>query len=139
MNRLSVTLAMALAFLPARAEAQRAEHPGYPNVNQPVEIAPGETIQVLSRVLVDRAPGMRQVRRLDYQVRSSIAPGDAAGREAQAARIVQAFTDAAGQAGVRMMSIAFCDTDACAKHTEPPRTWFVFERGTRGVWQRVKN
>lgn len=139
MNRHFVAFAMALAFLPASAGGQEAVHPGYPNVNKPVEIAPGETIQLLSRILVDRAPGMRAVRRLDYQIRSSIAPEDAASREAQAARIVQAVADDAEQAGARLLSIAFCDTDACAKHREPPRVWYIFERGTRGVWQRVKN
>jgi hypothetical protein len=119
--------------------AQHAVHPGYPNVNERVEIAPGETVHLLNRVLVDRSPGMRPVRRVDFQYRTAIPAGDVAGRAAQAERAAQAFGPQAMEAGARMLAIAICDTDACARRDEPPRVWFVYELRDGNVWKPLRN
>jgi len=131
-------LAAALLLAPLSLAAQRAEHPGWPNVNRPVEIAPGETVHLLNRILVDRGPGLRPGRRLDYQIRTRIPPSDGAGREAQAERLVRVLGPDAVEQGVRQLAIAICDTEACATRNEPSRVWYLFERGPGGVWQRVR-
>lgn len=121
------------------AGAQQAVHPGYPNVDRPVEIAPGETVVLLNRTLTDRGPGMRTGRRVDFQIRTSLPASDEAGRAAQAERAAQLFGRDALSADARMLSVAICDTDACARKAEPPRVWYIFEIAAGGVWRRVKN
>lgn len=140
MNTLSsfLTVAFASAVAIGSAQAQEAIHRGYPNVDRPVAIAPGETVHVLNHLLVDRAPGMRAVRRLDFQYRTTIPASDAAAREAQALRAAQFFGAAADESKSPMLSIAICDTDACGKRDEPPRVWYVYEKGAGGVWRRIK-
>lgn len=134
---LLVFTAVILAASPGGA--QDAVHPGYPNVDRPVEIAPGESVHLLSRILVDRAPGMRAVRRLDFHYRTTIPASNAAARAAQAERAAQAFGARALEAGARTMAIAICDTDACAKRDEPPRVWYIFELKAGNVWKPVRN
>jgi hypothetical protein len=118
--------------------AQSPVHPGYPNVNRQISIASGESITLLNRVMFDRGPGVRSGRRLDFQIRTSIPAGDAAAREALAERLAQHFGAQAIDAGVRLLSVAICDTDACAKRDEPPRTWFIYELKSGNVWKPVK-
>lgn len=132
----AVALASMLAVGPATA--QEAIHRGYPNVDRPAGIAPGETVHVLNKMLVDRAPGMRAVRRLDFQYRTTIPAGDAQARELQALRAAQFFGAAADEAGARVLSVAICDTEACGRRDEPPRVWFIYEKGSGGVWRRVR-
>lgn len=133
-NSLRTTLfALIIAAVPAGA--QEAVHPGYPNVNQAVEIAPGESVHVLNRMLVDRGPGLRSVRRLDFQYRTSIPASDAAGRAAQAERAAQALGGQAVDAGARTMAISICDSDACGKRQEPPRVWYIYELRAGNVWK----
>lgn len=135
---LRAAVAAALA-LPAFAGAQEAVHGGYPNVNKPIEIAPAETVRLLSRILIDRSPGMRAVRRMDFYYATPIAASDAAGRAAQAERAAQAFGPVALESGARSLGIAICDSDACARRAEPPRVWFLFELRAGNVWKPIRN
>ena len=139
MNRVPLALALSLLLPVGSLKGQQLTSGGYPNVDTTLEIAPGETVRLLNRVLVDRAPGMRPLRRMDYAIRTSIAATDRPGREAQALRVVQALGAEAMAAGARLVAVAICDTDACARRTEPPKDWYVFQRGPAGGWQRVRN
>lgn len=136
--RSAVTVVFASCVAMGSAAAQEAVHRGYPNVDRAVEIAPGESIHVLNKMLVDRAPGVRAVRRLDFQYRTTIPASDAAAREAQALRAAQFFGSAAEESSARMLSISICDTDACGRRDEPPRVWYIFEKGSGG-WRRIKS
>ena len=133
--RIALVAALA-AFTPAAA--QEAVHSGYPNVNRPVEIAPGESVHLLNRMLVDRRPGLRSVRRLDFQYRTTIPAANTAARAAQAERAAQVLGAQAIEAGARTMSISICDTDACGRRNEPPRVWYVYELRAGDVWKLSK-
>jgi hypothetical protein len=137
--RVAIGILIAIVLMGTPAGAQEAVHPGYPNVNKSVEIAPGESVHVLNRVLVDRRPGQRFVRRLDFQYRTSIPAADASGREAQAERAAQVLGAMALEAGVRSMAIAICDSDACARRTEAPHVWYLYELRAGNVWKPLKN
>lgn len=128
----------ALLCAAGRGQAQEAVHPGYPNVNRAVEIAPGESVQLLSRILIDRGPGLRSVRRLEFHYSTSIPASDVAGRAAQAERAAQAFGAAAIEARARTLGIAICDSDACGRRTEPPRVWFLYELRAGNVWKPIR-
>ena len=130
---------MAILLIAAPLRAQEAVHSGYPNVNRTMEIAPGESVHVLNRVLVERVPGQRSVRRMDFAYRTSIPANDVDGRAAQAERAAQVLGALAIEAGVRSLAIAICDTDACGRRSEPPRVWYMFELRAGNVWKRVKN
>ena len=132
--RTALIVLTAAAFTPAAA--QEAVHPGYPNVNTPVEIAPGESVHLLNRMLVDRGPGLRSVRRLDFQYRTSLPASDVAGRAAQADRAAQVLGAQAVEAGARGMAISICDTDACGRRKEPPHVWYIYELRAGNVWKR---
>jgi hypothetical protein len=119
--------------------AQEAVHPGYPNVNRAIEIAPGESVHLLNRVLVDRVPGQRSVRRIDFAYRTSIPVSDVDGRAAQAERAAQVLGAIAMEAGVRSLAIAICDSDACGRRDEPPRVWYLYELRAGNVWKPRKN
>lgn len=136
---LRALLTVAILGVASPALAQEAVHPGYPNVNQPFEIAPGESVHLLNRVLVDRRPGMRSVRRLDFQYRTSIPASDIDGRAAQAERAAQVLGAIALDAGARNLAIAICDSDACARRSEPPRVWYLYELRAGNVWKLQKN
>jgi hypothetical protein len=136
--RTALVVFSALMLAASGASAQEAVHPGYPNVDRRVEIAPGESVHLLSRILVDRAPGMRAVRRLEFHYRTDIPASNAAGRAAQAERAAQVFGVGATDAGARTLAVAICDTEACAKRDEPPRVWYLFERKAGNVWKPVK-
>ena len=129
----------AIVLLGAPASAQEAVHPGYPNVDRAIEIAPGESVHVLNRVLVDRVPGQRSVRRIDFAYRTSIPANDVDGRAAQAERAAQVLGAMAMESGVRSLAIAICDSDACGRRSEPPRVWYMYELRAGNVWKPVKN
>lgn len=130
---------LAALMLPAITGAQEAVHSGYPNVNRPAEIAPGESVQLLSRILVDRSPGLRAVRRVDFYYATTIPASDAEARAAQAERAAQALGPQAIESGARTLGIAICDSDACARRAEPPRVWFLFELRAGNAWKRIRN
>jgi hypothetical protein len=130
---------IAILLVAAPLRAQEAVHSGYPNVNRAVEIAPGESVHVLNRVLVDRVPGQRSVRRIDFAYRTSIPANDVEGRAAQAERAAQVLGAIAIDAGVRSLAIAICDSDACGRRAEPPRVWYLYELRAGNVWKPVKN
>lgn len=132
--RTALVAMAAAAFTPAAA--QEAVHPGYPNVNTAIEIAAGESVHLLNRILVDRGPGLRSVRRLDFQYRTSIPASDATGRAAQADRAAQVLGAQALEAGARSMAISICDSDACGKRREPPHVWYIYELRAGNVWKR---
>jgi len=120
------------AILPAQ---QLVATPRFPNVDRPVALAPGDTIQLLNRIVVDRAPGQRGMR---MDVHFSSRSTDAAARADQAERLAQIVGPDAWKLGARRVTIAICDTRPCAETREQPKDWYVFERGPGGVWQRVK-
>jgi hypothetical protein len=130
---LTAVLSCALCAI---AGAQGPAASGYPNVDRPMAIAPGDTVQLLNRLVIDRAPGARGTR-LDVQYATRIPASDVAAREAQADRLAQIFGAEAAKIGARKVSIGICDTRACAEAREPPRQWFLYERGIGGVWQRA--
>ena len=133
----SFVLAVAMLSAASIAGAQQlvANAPRFPNVDQPLALAPGDTIQVLNRIVVDRAPGQRGVRMdVHFASRSS----DAAARGDEADRLAQIVGPDAWKLGARRVTIAICDTRPCAETREPPRSWYVYERGPGGVWQRVR-
>jgi|1185.fasta_scaffold66302_2 hypothetical protein len=109
----------------------------FPNVDQPLALAPDDTIQLLNRIVVDRAPGQRGTR-LDvhFSTRTPASNSEARGQEAD--RLAQVVGPQAWSMGARRVTIAICDTRACAETREPPRDWYVYERGPGGVWQRVR-
>lgn len=140
MRNALLVLGTALAFIvPGLSGAQEAVHAGYPNVDRPVEIAPGESVHLLNRILVDRGPGLRPVRRVDFLYRTAIPTADAAGRAAQAERAAQAFGPQAIDAGARTLAVAICDSDACGRRAEPPRVWFLYELRAGNVWKPLRN
>jgi len=121
--------------LSAVAHAQGPSSPGYPNVDKPFAVAAGDTVQLLNRVLIDRAPGARGTR-LDVQYSTRIPASDMTARGEQADRVAQRFGDEALKAGARTLTVGICDTRACAETKEPPRQWYVYERGIGGAWHR---
>jgi len=133
----SLALAAALLTAASMAGAQQlvANAPRFPNVNQALALAPGDTIQVLNRIVVDRAPGQRGVR-MDVHFASRSSDANARGEEAD--RLAQIVGPDAWKLGARHVTIAICDTQSCAETREPPKNWYVYERGPGGVWQRVR-
>jgi hypothetical protein len=91
---------------------------------------------LLNRVVIDRAPGARAPR-LDVQYATRIPVTNTAERAEQADRIAQIFGAEATKIGARKVTIGICDTRACAEAREPPRQWYLYERGIGGVWQRM--
>jgi hypothetical protein len=98
-------------------------------------LAPGDTIQLLNRIIVDRAPGQRGVR---MDVHFASRSHDASARGAEADRLAQIVGPDAWKLGARRVTISICDTRSCAETREPPRDWSIYERGPGGVWQRVR-
>lgn len=109
----------------------------YPNVDRPMALAGGDTVQILNRILVDRAPGQRGAR-IDIQYSTRIPASDDAGRAEQADRLAQVIGAEASRIGARKFTISICDSRACAETREQPQAWFVYERGLGGVWQRMR-
>jgi hypothetical protein len=122
-----------LALVPGASRAQSA----YPNVDHPLMIGPGDTVQLLNRIVVDRAPGQRGLR-IDVHYSTHIPTSDADARGAQADRLAQVVGVDAWKMGARRLTIGICDTRACAETREPPRSWYIYERGVGGVWYRSR-
>jgi hypothetical protein len=136
MTKLAVLLALALSTTAgAQGVAQTGSQTGYPNVNRPLAIGPGDTIQVLNRTVIDRSPGARAIR-LDLQYSTRIPASDVTARLAQADRVAQTLSADAKSIGARVVSISICETQACAEMREQPKTWYIYERGVGGVWFR---
>jgi len=108
---------------------------GYPNVDRPFVLGPGDTVQLLNRIVVDRAPGQRGAR-LDVHYSTRIPASDAAARAEQADRIALLVGAEASKLGARKLTVSICETRACAETREPPRSWYAYERGIGGVWSR---
>jgi len=135
MKSFVLTALLVLTAATAGAQQLDANAPRFPNVNQPVALGPGDTIQLLNRIVVDRAPGQRGVR---MDVHFSSRSTDASARGDEADRLAQIVGPDAWKLGARRVTIAICDTRPCAETREPPRDWYVYERGPGGVWQRVR-
>lgn len=130
----AVALVLVLTALPDSSAAQA----GYPNVEKRFELAPGESILLLNRVVHEAAPATRPPgRRLDLQYSTAIPATDSVARMEQADRAAQVFGAEAIQAGVRRLSIGICDTRACAERRDPPATWYLYERTANG-WRRSR-
>jgi len=128
-----------LCFSGSAASAQPLANAGYPNVDRQLEVAPGDTIQLLSRMLLDGGPAMRLPgRRLEFHYTTRIPASDSVQRIAEADRAAQFFGAEAIDAGVRRLSIGICDTKACAERRHPPAMWFMYERTATG-WRRARS
>lgn len=120
------------------AQAQRSGPAAYPNVDRMVEVAPGETVHLLSRFMHEAGPAMSVPgKRLDFVYSTGIPAGDRAARMAQADRAAQVLGEQAIELGVHRLSIGICDTQQCAQRKHPPAEWFLYER-TRTGWKRVR-
>lgn len=122
---------------PASAQQLMASAPHYPNVDKPMALGDADTVTILNRIVVDRAPGQRGAR-LDVHFSTRVPESDEAGRARQADRVAQIVGPDAWTRGARRVTVSICDTKACAETREPPRQWYVYERGPGGVWQRVR-
>src|SRR5437773_3425272 len=102
--------ALACAFSSSLG-AQALAAPRYPNVDEPMALGPSESVRILNRIVVDRAPGQRGAR-IDVQYSTSIPAENAAGRGEQADRLAQVIGAEAWKMGARSITIAICDTRA---------------------------
>jgi hypothetical protein len=137
-HRLFALLSILTAvFLPDSSAAQTLQT-AYPNVDKRLELAPGEVIVLLNRVVNEGGPAARPPgRRLDMQYSTTIPASDSLGRLEQADRAAQYFGPQAIEMGVRRLSIGICDTRACAERRDPPSTWYLYERTSNG-WRRSR-
>lgn len=131
-------LALAAAFVAGLPlQAQRSGPTAYPNVDKPLEVAPGETIHLLSRIMHEAGPAMsRPGKRLDFVYATRIPSSNRAERAAQADRVAQVLGEQAIELGVHHMSVGICDTRECAERKHPPSEWFLYRRTHTG-WRRV--
>lgn len=136
MNRCFFVLVLALTLAP-QLHAQPTGGRPYPNVNRPLALGPGDTVQILNRIVIDRAPGQRGVR-VDVHFSTHIPASDAQARGQQADRVAQIVGPDAWRLGARRVTVAICDTEACAETREPPRLWYVYTRGADGTWRRLR-
>lgn len=128
-----IGIAIAGLLLATQAAAQ-----SYPNVQQRIGLAPGDTVTLLNRLINDGGPALRPPgRRMDFQISTSIPASDSAARIQQVDRAAQVFGPAAVEAGVRRLSIGICDTQACAERKHPPGAWYLYERTSSG-WRRTQ-
>jgi hypothetical protein len=142
MNRALVAVVFAsFGVVPQALRAQGAASSGpaasYPNVDRPMALGPGDTVQVLNRIIVDRAPGQRGSR-MDVHYSTHIPASDATARAEQADRVAQVVGADAWKIGARRVTLSICETRACAETREPPRQWYVYERVVGGEWRRSK-
>ena len=117
--------------------AQRSGFAAYPNVDKPFEVAPGDTVQLLSRLMHEAGPAMpRPGKRLDFVYATNVPANNRAGRAQQADRAAQSLGAQAIELGVNRISIGICDTKECAQRKHPPADWFLYQRTNSG-WKRV--
>lgn len=136
MNASSRLVVLGAALL-AGASGQAVAQGTYPNVDRVMVLAPGDTIQLLNRIVVDRGPGQRGAR-LEVQYATRIPAGDTEGRADQADRLAKIIGADASKIGARRITISICDSRACAETREQPRSWYIYERGIGGVWLRSR-
>ena len=118
-------------------QAQGSGPAAYPNVDKPFEVAPGDTVQLLSRLMHEAGPAMsRPGKRLDFVYSTNVPASNSAGRAAQADKAAQALGAQAVDLGVNRISIGICDTNECARRKHPPADWFLYQRTNSG-WKRV--
>jgi hypothetical protein len=130
-------LTIAALTVAAPVHAQRSGPGAHPNVDKPFEVAPGDTVQLLSRLMHEAGPAMsRPGKRLDFVYSTSIPSSNGAGRAAQADKAAQALGAQAVDLGVNRISIGICDTKECAQRKHPPADWFLYQRTSSG-WKRV--
>ena len=136
MTRL-LMLVFAASVIAAPVCAQSSGPAAYPNVDKPFEVAPGDTVQLLSRLMNEPGPAMsRPGKRLDFVYSTVIPASNRAGRAAQADKAAQMFGVQAIELGVNRISIGICDTKECAQRKHPPADWFMYQRTNSG-WKRV--
>lgn len=138
MLRFTLTAFVIVTALPVAAPAQQLAQNGYPNAEKRLELAPGDTIMLLNRMVHEGGPAMRPPgRRLDLQYATPIPVGDSLARLQQADRAAEFFGPEAIEFGVRRLSIGICDTRACAERRVPPAMWYLYERTNAG-WRRSR-
>ena len=131
-------VALVLALAASRPSAAQPQQSGYPNAEKRLDLAPGESILLLNRVIIESGPTTRPPgRRLDLQYSTRIPATDSLARMEQADRAAQYFGPDAIGVGVRRLSIGICDTRACAERRDPPATWYLYERTSDG-WRRSR-
>jgi len=136
MKRVFHAVVLGFALMAGFGTRGEAQAPGaYPNVDRPFALGPGDTIQLLNRIVVERAPGQRGTR-LDVHYSTRIPASDAAARADQADRVAQLMGAEASKLGVRKVMVSICETRACAETREPAKLWYAYERGIGGVWSR---
>ncbi|MGH7677963.1 MAG: hypothetical protein ACRENU_05815 [Gemmatimonadaceae bacterium] len=137
---MSRILHSALVFAALASSATLGAQPStarYPNAEKSLTVAPGETVNLLNRIVHEGGPSMRPPgRRLDLQYSTAIPASDSLGRRQQADRAAQFFGPQAIELGVRRLSIGICDTRACAERRDPPGVWYLYERTNNG-WKRA--
>jgi hypothetical protein len=135
---LAAGFALLISTTPVQAQTL-APSATYPNVNRPIAIAPGDTVQLLNQFIFDRGPALRQSgKRLDFQYSTRIPAANGGAREEQADRAAQFFGPQAVNMGARRIAIGICDTRECAENRHPPGAWFQYERAFDGTWRRIR-
>lgn len=134
----SALVALVLASAAVRPSAAQPQQSAYPNAEKRVTLAPGESILLLNRVIIESGPLTRPPgRRLDLQYSTAIPATDSLARMEQADRAARYFGPDAIGVGVRRLSIGICDTRACAERRDPTATWYLYERTSDG-WRRSR-
>ena len=137
--RLREWLVCGMAMLGAAAPAvAQKSGPSYPNVDKPMVLGAGDTVQLLSRYVHEVGPlAVPPGRRLDFVYSTAIPASDKRARAAQADRAALALGPQAVELGVHRISMGICDTPECAARKHPPTDWFLYERTSTG-WKRVR-
>ena len=137
MHRRLLLLVLATSLIAVPAQGQRSGPAVYPNVDKPYEVAPGDTVQLLSRLMHEAGPAMsRPGKRLDFVYSTNVPASDRGARAAQADKAAQSLGAQAAELGVGRISIGICDTKECAQRKHPPAEWFLYQRTNNG-WKRV--
>ena len=130
-------LVLGTSLVAAPLQAQGVGAAAYPNVDKPYEVAPGDTVQLLSRLLHEAGPAMsRPGKRLDFVYSTTVPASNGAARAAQADKAAQSLGAQAVELGLNRISIGICDTKECAQRKHPPADWFLYQRTNSG-WKRV--
>ena len=130
-------LTTAMLSIAAPLRAQGAAPAAHPNVDKPFAVSPGDTVQLLSRLMHEAGPAMsRPGKRLDFVYSTHIPSSNRTGRATQADAAAQSLGAQAVELGVNRISIGICDTKECAQRKHPPSEWFLYQRTNNG-WKRV--
>src|SRR5262249_48380235 len=79
----------------------------------------------------------KTVKRFDVQLSSRIPMSDSVARYAEADRAATFFGPHALESGADRLSIAFCDTRACAEARGAPTVSHLYEHGAGNSWRRA--